>query len=196
MAIESTISHLINNQPPLQFVRNGLFGDDCWLFRNPTLVKPGVSYQIILQDISATLNINPNEVSIIGSAKLGVSLSPNKLYQHFRVGKSDIDIAIVSDRLFHEIWSQMVDAYYNGYRHLNSLHSSQIFSKFIVLKGQTNYHTQYLRKMSDNLDSLNRVMNDNLRFSAQTHYRIYNDWTTAERYHVAGIEKIRRGQSV
>ncbi len=55
--------------------------------------------------IGRHFEINPIEVLIVGSAKLGFSIAPQKRYQHFR-DESDIDVAIVSSVLFDRFWRE------------------------------------------------------------------------------------------
>lgn len=50
--------------------------------------------------------IHPNEICIVGSAKLGFSIAPQKRYRSFS-DRSDIDIAIVSEPLFLAIWNDI-----------------------------------------------------------------------------------------
>ncbi len=53
------------------------------------------------------MELHPQNFSIAGSAKLGFSLSPSKLGKKFDEG-SDIDIILVSERLFNDIWEKLV----------------------------------------------------------------------------------------
>jgi hypothetical protein len=48
-------------------------------------------------------HINPNEVVVVGSAKLGFSIAPGKRYRYFG-DHSDIDVALCSNDLFDTIW--------------------------------------------------------------------------------------------
>lgn len=68
--------------------------------------------------ISSSFGVKPSEVFIIGSAKLGYSLSPKKLFREFDKNfqetrkikdKSDIDIAIISDILFFNLQKKFYD---------------------------------------------------------------------------------------
>ena len=62
--------------------------------------------------VSTKMNINFHSLQIVGSAKTGYSLSPKKLLKPFHdetpgVPSSDIDIAIISDRLFQSFWGEL-----------------------------------------------------------------------------------------
>jgi len=52
--------------------------------------------------------IHPNEILVVGSAKLGFSIAPLKRYRLFG-DNSDIDIVIVSSRLFDDIWRNVFE---------------------------------------------------------------------------------------
>ena len=50
---------------------------------------------------------------VVGSTKLGFSLDPDTLYRPF-CSESDIDVALVSSKLFDEIWRSGYDYKYSG----------------------------------------------------------------------------------
>ena len=58
---------------------------------------------LLKAEVSEFFGVNFNDVILVGSAKLGFSIAPKKTYNKFNDG-SDIDIAIVSSKLFQEIW--------------------------------------------------------------------------------------------
>lgn len=58
--------------------------------------------------IANKFKIHPNEVIITGSGKLGFSIAPQKLFNEFNEN-SDIDVAIISNNVFDEFWSDLLD---------------------------------------------------------------------------------------
>lgn len=62
----------------------------------------------IKHKISCKFGIHPNEVILTGSAKLGFSIAPNKNYRDFNE-ESDIDIAIISNKLFEKFWFDLLE---------------------------------------------------------------------------------------
>lgn len=58
--------------------------------------------------IAAEFGINPNDIFIVGSAKLGFSIASNKRYRPFG-DQSDIDVAIVSNTLFDSVWQKVFE---------------------------------------------------------------------------------------
>lgn len=74
--------------------------------------------------IADHFQINPNEVLLVGSGKLGFSIAPKKRYRYFG-DKSDVDIAIISSSLFDDIWKQVYEyrnavGYWNEEREFKS----------------------------------------------------------------------------
>ena len=61
----------------------------------------------IKHKISEHFRIHPNEIIITGSGKLGFSIVPTKKYRYFNEN-SDIDVAIISEKLFNEMWMDLL----------------------------------------------------------------------------------------
>jgi hypothetical protein len=61
-------------------------------------------YFLLRLAIAKQFKVHPNEVLVVGSAKLGFSIAPRKKYRHFG-DKSDIDVVIVSNALFSDVWA-------------------------------------------------------------------------------------------
>ena len=53
------------------------------------------AYFDLKKDVSSYFNIHPSQIVMVGSAKLGFSISPHKRYREFG-DTSDIDLAIIS----------------------------------------------------------------------------------------------------
>jgi hypothetical protein len=64
---------------------------------------PGV-YESVRSWIAVRLDIDPKEVNVTGSARLGQSLAPSKMGKAFGVG-SDLDVFIISSDLFDKLKS-------------------------------------------------------------------------------------------
>lgn len=189
---ETELKEALRTDAPLDFVRGVLFGDDCWLFEQRVLRQIDASYQTLKQDVSRALDINPKEVTLIGSAKIGFSIAPGKTFRPFRKGRSDLDLAIVSPRLFGMVWASLSEASLRGYSQYADTHARQIFSKFVILESDTIYKSTYLSDLSRKTASLNRAVNENVKMKHKVNYRIYADLDAAEGYHVHGINELRK----
>lgn len=90
----------------IQIVRKHiLYGESC--------ILPQDKYFDLRSKIAERFQLHPNEVLVVGSAKLGFSIVPNKLYRPF-CDESDIDVAIVSSKLFDEIWETVFSYNHEG----------------------------------------------------------------------------------
>jgi hypothetical protein len=77
-------------------------------------------YFDLRSEVADHFELCPNEVLVVGSAKLGFSVAPDKKYCLFH-DKSDIDVAIVSSTLFDKFWKEIFiywceGSYWPGYK--------------------------------------------------------------------------------
>jgi hypothetical protein len=66
------------------------------------------SYFELREVVSSQFKVHPSCIYVVGSSKLGFSIAPEKRYRAFG-DQSDIDLAIVSDRLFDQFWTAVFD---------------------------------------------------------------------------------------
>ena len=89
----------LNILTPIQIVRKHIiFGECCELSRQ--------NYFDLRSEVAKNFGLHPNEVLVVGSAKLGFSIAPDKEYNLFS-DESDIDVVLVSSTLFDEYWNQV-----------------------------------------------------------------------------------------
>jgi hypothetical protein len=63
-------------------------------------------YHLLRNEISEYFDVGFTDIHMVGSAKLGFSIKPQKRYAIFGE-ESDIDLAIVSPHLFEKIWEEV-----------------------------------------------------------------------------------------
>ena len=68
-------------------------------------------YFSLKYDVSGQFELHPSQIIVVGSGKLGFSIVPRKRYRPFG-DESDLDVAIVSDDLFHVLWAEVFE-YWN-----------------------------------------------------------------------------------
>jgi len=85
----------------INIVRKHLLTGECFVFSSG-------DYFDLRSEVAHYFKIHPTEVLVVGSAKLGFSISPKKLFLPFR-DESDIDVAIVSSQLFDRVWQAAFD---------------------------------------------------------------------------------------
>lgn len=87
---------LLDSFPPEVLARRYLLGGVPHLFRDDP-----VKYISLRETISKALSLAHHDVAIVGSARIGLTLSAQKGWSHFAMGH-DIDVAVVSDALVNE----------------------------------------------------------------------------------------------
>lgn len=91
---------------PLQMIRKHVIYGDCAAITQ-------AQYFDLRSEVAERYEVHPNEVLVVGSAKLGFSIAPNKRYRHF-ADTSDIDVVIVSSKLFDQIWRSVYHFWSQG----------------------------------------------------------------------------------
>jgi predicted nucleotidyltransferase len=65
-------------------------------------------YFFLKQKVANFFNVSTTKVVMVGSAKLGFSIAPKKLWNDFN-DESDIDIVVISEDVFDEYWKELLD---------------------------------------------------------------------------------------
>ncbi len=60
------------------------------------------------QETATQFRVNPSEIFLVGSAKLGFTIKPQHSFRHFG-DTSDLDLALVSGALFDEVWFKVAE---------------------------------------------------------------------------------------
>ena len=89
----------LNILSPVQIVRKHIISGECHVLSQH-------QYFDLRSVIADQFGLHPNEVLVVGSAKLGFSVVPRKRYLPFR-DKSDIDVALVSSKLFDKVFEDV-----------------------------------------------------------------------------------------
>ena len=134
------------------------------------------------------LGVAYHNVLMVGSGKIGYSLSPFKKFKAFDED-SDIDIAIISIKMFNELWAKIRLASREEHISYNSITSS-VFRGFINEKHFSNiaFARQY---WNNQILDLNRCIQEDVGIRHQINYRIYRSWEDLEDYHINGINTLK-----
>ena len=139
---------------PIEIVRKYIISEEC------SSLSPK-QYFDLRSEVADHFELCPNDVLVVGSAKLGFSIAPDTRYCLFH-DKSDIDVVIVSSKLFDEVWEyvfsynqdggywpksdEFIGYLYNGWIRPDKLPRSPRFpfgkkwwSFFLGLKGNQKY---------------------------------------------------------
>ena len=87
------------NQEPIDIVRKHIVFGEC------AVISPE-TYFCLRDTVAKKFSLHPNDVLVVGSAKLGFSIAPDKEYKIFGEN-SDIDVAIISSYFFELIWKDL-----------------------------------------------------------------------------------------
>lgn len=144
--------------------------------------------------VSSGLQVNFHSVKIVGSAKIGYSLSPDHVLRPFELSleeekSSDIDIAIVSSKMFDYLW-EMIRHSKEIYNPINNAHfidtTKSIYNGYIkegILYKLKNIKSWWKEKVKPVTEALQYEMAIEHHIS----YRIYRSWEDIEAYQVRSI---------
>jgi len=65
-------------------------------------------YYELKSKVADYFNVSTTNILIVGSAKLGFSIAPKKLWKPFN-DESDIDVVVISEQLFDTYWKELLD---------------------------------------------------------------------------------------
>lgn len=97
---------LLNTRPPDELVRDHVFSGLPYVFR----ARPRTA-DVLYEYLSTQLHVPVQNVRIVGSAKMGFSLSPDTFPRRFNP-TSDIDVIVVDEKLFDTIWFALLKWHY------------------------------------------------------------------------------------
>lgn len=165
-------------------------GNQVWYFSNYLKeADPSKTYDQFKRFVATTLDVNFNDISLVGSGKLGYSLAPEKKFRDFNE-ESDLDLVIVSRKYFHKFWDTYLDLHDNkinfGYQYI----ASNIFRRFVSVKKVSPTHPFFIEWISK-IEKFNKDYQTIFGIHHEINYRIYESWDDVERYHLKGIEEIK-----
>ncbi len=103
--------------------------DKYLLFGTPYIFKDDENkFYELKNKIAEFLGVSQTNIFVIGSAKLGFSIAPQKRYQHFNE-ESDIDIAIIDANLFIRYWKILYK--YNTDVRAESQYERRVYEQFL-----------------------------------------------------------------
>jgi hypothetical protein len=94
------------SQAAVDLVRRHVIFGECFI------LQPN-DYFRLRSEIAKQFSTHPNEVLVVGSGKLGFSISPKKRYRPF-CDESDIDAVIISTALFDNVWREAYHYWRDG----------------------------------------------------------------------------------
>lgn len=145
--------------------------------------------------VSSNIGVSFNNVMMVGSGKVGFSLSPKKNFKAFELDseskkKSDIDIAIISQDLFKNFWDLYRKSYNVKFQSVYSYISREIYRGYINernLREIDSCRKEWLA-LSNNS---NKLLRSKLYLKHDITYRIYRSWEDFEEYNLNSLERMK-----
>ncbi|WP_418162711.1 hypothetical protein [Pantoea vagans] len=170
-----------------------LLGHEVWFFKTKRKLKDHADvYHGLKMTMADKLGLHINNIAIVGSAKLGFSITPNaaKMFRDFS-DESDIDIVVVSQELFRKSWSTFLEVKTKSHLRNYDRISSEVFRRFVTLKN-VDYKYKFFQEWSSKMDPCKRDLQALYSIPADVNYRIYESWEDVERYHLEGLDKLKK----
>ena len=150
-------------------------------------------YFSIKHEISNHFQVNPEDVKMVGSAKLGFSIAPHQLWKPFD-DESDIDMVIVSPEVFDRFWKQLYD--FNINLTVRTEDEQIKYNKFLkyFFKGWIRpdlFPFDYPRR--EEWETFFKSISHGQYRNRKVTGALYRDMEFFERYHVMNIKRLRVG---
>ena len=191
----------IKNLDCRQFYLQHIVRSDNWYFEN-ILNYPQSELTKISDDfkmtISESMGISFNSIMIVGSSKVGYSLSPKeKTFAPFCADEkggrkvSDIDVAIISSELFSYFWKLFRTSYSAKYNCTYQGLYNEIYRGYINEKKILNVDPCRQAWIQISAES-KKLLADKLFIKHEITYRIYKSWEDFEEYNLKNISDLKK----
>ncbi|MBD2212658.1 hypothetical protein H6G27_22685 [Nostoc linckia FACHB-104] len=148
-------------------------------------------YFNLKHEIARHFNENPANLHMVGSGKLSFSIAPKKLWNPFS-DTSDIDMAIISQRIFENFWSELYD--FNILLKSRTENEQKLYNRFLK-----NFFKGWIRPdlfpfgYPGKNKWLDYCRSISYKFSEQkVNCAIYYNFDFFEKYHISNINKLRQ----
>lgn len=168
-----------------------LFSSKVWFFSQKfNNGKQYEQYDSFKAYFSKHLKLPTNDVAIVGSAKTGFSLAPAKDFSVFHDG-SDIDVAIVSPRIFRDSWDAYLQLKSSNRLPDQKSIARDIFRRFVTLKNPP-AGSKFFEEWSKLVDPFKKDLQLTFGMPNEINYRIYKSWDDAKTYHNDGLAELAK----
>ena len=156
----------------------------------PAVWSTDVQYVRWRHEVAKRLDVDPTGVQLVGSARLGYSLSPQKNFKLFD-DQSDLDIAIISHDIFDAAWLELRKMIGSRVeltsqkRYLHKLVFEECIALDIVLP-----HLSFGERWSFVRDEIAELLGDKLN-NREINYRLYRNHRSLREYQLVGVSHAR-----
>lgn len=166
-----------------------------WLFEKLFKDSWFDKYNQFKKYIAKRLNVHYNNIGIAGSAKLGFSLNPKKNFKDFDES-SDVDIIIVSEKLFNKFWTEYLKDSYNPTTQIDNIKAISfcVFRKYMRLDCfRKNAYYDEWKKTTEGFEKDIQLF---YNINNDIHYRIFESWDSVKAYYKSSIEQINNNNKI
>lgn len=174
-----------------------LQGNDVWYFSEFLKeANASIAYDKFKKFVAQSLDVNFNNISIVGSSKIGFSMNPDKEFRDFCPDDpdpkkiSDIDLIIVSSKFFHKFWEAYLELHSNKVYFSYPFVTSSIFRKFVSIKNPKPLNP-FFKEWIAKIEKFNKDYQTIFGIKHEINYRIYESWEAVELYHLKGIQELK-----
>jgi len=177
-----------------------IFGGVPYVFRSrPT------NTDTLYDHLSKRLGVDAKNITIVGSAKVGFSLSPDNFPRRF-TASSDIDVLVIDERLFDMVWTTMLKWHYprrtaglpradgDWARHRRrEIYWGWFSPEEIKFEGLSFPEVlKPVRDISTSWFDAFRTLSHFVEFTSRdVNGRLYRSWDHARLYHLDGLRQVR-----
>ena len=146
--------------------------------------------------IAEKFRVNATEITLAGSAWFGFSLSPKKNYRDFNED-SDIEIVIISERLFDLFWDcylkELIEGRLGGDVYTNL--SKNTFKRFVDYEADNPLHIKqsFYKDFQKQINGYAKDLQVNFDFPSRIGYRIYKSCEDYKLGIIHNLRDLRRG---
>lgn len=140
------------------------------------------------EDIAQYFDINQTQIYIVGSAKFGFSISPQKKYRPFN-DESDIDVAVIDEKVFNNYWKELYEFNINLISRTEE--EQEIYEEFLdyFFRGWLRPDKFPLKQKKDWFEYFKKL---NGKYGYKVRVGLYRDSEFFMEYHKKNFEAIRR----
>ncbi len=164
-----------------------------WYFKNVLNIPNdniACAYDDFKQIVSSSLDIQFNNILLVGSAKIGFSLNPKKKFKQFSFSDdekpSDLDIAIISNRYFELFWKTFRSAYCLKNKHHYKYISRSIYRGYIC-EHNIRIILECRKRWQEISAKCNKKLQSEFYIKNPISYRIYRNWDDLQEYSLSSI---------
>lgn len=160
-----------------------MFGDSAHLSHE--------QYCDLRDEVSEAYRVRPCDVVMVGSGKLGFSISPRKNFKEFN-SESDLDIAIVSPSLFDSVWTSIAALIDEAHlwEHRDYFLKRHFFNGWIM-PHRLPHDVANLTFPNEWFDFFQKITNSGRYGEYPIKGGLYKSWDFLERYQMHSLRKCR-----